>query len=148
MLKNISNKISPDLLKTLAEMGHGDTIVLGDCNFPSTSVGKRCLRADGVSASALLEAIMRLLPLDVNEPEPQVILMKSTDHPDYVPEIWGEFKKVIEKFEPKAKFCAVERNEFYEKSRNAFACVQTSEEKSFGCIILRKGIWHTENEEG
>ena len=37
MLKKISPLISPELLKILAEMGHGDVIAFGDANFPAES---------------------------------------------------------------------------------------------------------------
>lgn len=150
MLKGISPVISPDLLKILAEMGHGDTIVLGDCNYPAVSTGKRFLRADGVTAIDLLDGIMKLLPLDVDEQKNvgnAVTLMKSTDNPDMKPEIWSDFKNIVSKYEPKAKFDYCDRFGFYEKAKNAFVCVQTSEEKYFGCIILRKGIWFSKNDQ-
>ena len=47
MLKGISPLLTPELLKILAEMGHGDELVIGDCNFPAQSMGKRCVRCDG-----------------------------------------------------------------------------------------------------
>ncbi len=48
MLKGIASCISPDLLKVLGEMGHGDEIVLADAHFPAHSMNARVLRADGV----------------------------------------------------------------------------------------------------
>lgn len=143
MLKGISPMISPELLKILAEMGHGDTIVLGDCNYPAVSTGKRFVRADGVKATELLEGIMKILPLDVAEDGAPVTLMKSTDYPDMKPEIWKDFKNIILKEESDATFEYCDRFGFYDKAKNAFACIQTSEEKYFGCIILRKGVWFT-----
>lgn len=145
MLKGISPLISPALLKCLSEMGHGDTIVIGDCNYPAASTCRRILRADGVKATDLVSAIMKLLPLDVDEPSAPVVLMGSTDHPDMRPEIWKEFEKIILDEEPKATFESVDRFGFYEKAKNAFVSVQTSEEKYFGCIILRKGVWFTKS---
>jgi L-fucose mutarotase/ribose pyranase (RbsD/FucU family) len=64
MLKGISPIISPELLKILMEMGHGDELVIGDCNFPAESMGKRCARQDGQNADVLLDAILQLFPLD------------------------------------------------------------------------------------
>jgi L-fucose mutarotase len=148
MLKGISSLISPELLKDLDMMGHGDMICLGDCNFPSETCGKRTVRADGIKATDLLDAIMKVLPLDIDEKEPQVTLMRSTDHPDLVPPVWNEFKKIVHKYEPKAEFTTEERNGFYAKAQNSFVCVQTSEEQYFGCIILRKGTWFTKLERG
>ena len=63
MLKGISPLLSPDLLRTLAAMGHGDEIVIGDGNFPADSMGKRCIRCDGHGANEILDAILQVLPL-------------------------------------------------------------------------------------
>lgn len=145
MLKGISPLISPELLKDLAEMGHGDTIVLGDCNYPAVSTGKRVVRADGVRATDLLDAILQLLPLDVDEPGAPVILMGSTDHPDMIPTVWKEFRNIVLKYEPKATFDHTDRFGFYSKAKDAFVSVQTSEQQYFGCIILRKGPWFDKN---
>ena len=56
MLKGISPLISPELLKVLCEMGHGDEIVLADANFPAESMGQRVVRADGIGAAELLRS--------------------------------------------------------------------------------------------
>ena len=104
MLKYISPLISPELLKCLAQMGHGDTIVIGVCNYPATSTCNKCVRADGVKATDLVAAILEILPLDVDEPGAPVTLMESTDHPDMRPEIWDEFEKIVLEKEPKATF--------------------------------------------
>ena len=146
MLKGISPLISPQLLECLASMGHGDYLVIGDCNYPCASTSDRTIRADGVKATELLKAILKLLPLDVDEPGDPVVFMKSTDNPNYVPEIWKEFEEIVNKYEPKATFGKQDRFGFYDVSRKAYANIQTSEEQYFGCIILRKGVWFTKNE--
>jgi L-fucose mutarotase len=64
MLKGIPPTVSPDLLKHLCEMGHGDEIVLADSNFPGVSIAKRLLRADGLPIATLQDAILSLFPLD------------------------------------------------------------------------------------
>lgn len=64
MLKNIDKRISPELLKVLCEMGHGDEIVIADGNFPSASINKNTVRADGLGVSELLRGILPLFPLD------------------------------------------------------------------------------------
>ena len=64
MLKGIPKIISPELLKVLSEMGHSDTIVLADGNFPAETFGKRVIRADGISGTAMLDAVLSLIPLD------------------------------------------------------------------------------------
>lgn len=148
MLKNISPLISPELLKVLDEMGHGDLICLGDCNFPASTCGSRVIRTDGVKATDLLEAIMSLLPVDVDEPGAPVTLMRSTDHPEMIPPVWKQFKDVVLKYEPKASFDTEERPGFYAKAKDSYVCIQTSEEQYFGCIILRKGVWFSKNGKG
>ncbi len=64
MLKGISSVISPELLKILMEMGHGDELVIGDGNFPAASTAQRLVRADGLGVPPLLEGILQLFPLD------------------------------------------------------------------------------------
>ena len=54
MLKGINKLISPELLKILCEMGHGDEIVIADGNFPSANLGKRVIRADGRGGAEIL----------------------------------------------------------------------------------------------
>ena len=54
MLKGIPHIISPDLLKILMEMGHGDEIVIGDGNFPAASNAKRLVRMDGHGITQVL----------------------------------------------------------------------------------------------
>ncbi|MBR3961166.1 MAG: fucose isomerase, partial [Clostridia bacterium] len=79
MLKNVPKIISPELLKVLCEMGHGDRIVIADGNFPSASVGKDAIviRADGHSGTEMLDAILQLFPLDTYVDKP-VNLMQVT----------------------------------------------------------------------
>lgn len=140
MLKGISPMLSPELLKILAEMGHGDEIVIGDCNFPAVSMGKRCVRADGLKATGLLDAILTLFPLDtfVDAPVSLMNIVPGTFNGD--PPIWADFKQIINKYEPNMNIQYIERFEFYEKSRQAFATVQTGENALYACIILKKGI--------
>lgn len=141
MLKGISPMISPELLKTLAEMGHGDEIVIGDGNFPAASMGKRCIRCDGHGANELLEAILKIFPLD-DFVEAPVTLMEVV--PGSVkegePPIWAEFRQTVAKYEPNAGIGFEERFAFYERSRQAFATIQTGEGALYACVILKKGV--------
>ena len=68
MLKTISPLISPELLKVLAEMGHGDEIIFSDAHFPAHSMGPQVIRADGLLVSDLLQAIIPLFELDSYAP--------------------------------------------------------------------------------
>lgn len=141
MLKGISPLLQPELLKVLAEMGHGDEIVIGDGNFPAASMGKRCVRCDGLGVNELLDAILQLFPLD-DFVESPVTLMEVVPGsvPEGDPPIWSDFRKTIDRHEPGAKIQFVERFAFYEQSRNAFATIQTGESALYACIILKKGV--------
>ena len=141
MLKGISPLLSPELLKVLAEMGHGDELVIGDGNFPATTMGQRCVRCDGHGANELLDAILQLLPLDdfVDAPVTLMAVVPGSV-PGGEPPIWAEFRKTVQKHEPKAAIGFEERFAFYERSRKAFATVQTGEGALYACIILKKGV--------
>ncbi len=141
MLKGISPLLSPELLKTLAAMGHGDEIVIGDGNFPADTTGKRCVRCDGHGANEILDAILQLFPLDDFVDAP-VTLMEVVpgSMPDGEPTIWAKFRKTIAQYEPSAQIGYEERFAFYERSRNAYATIQTGESALYACIILKKGV--------
>lgn len=141
MLKGISPLLSPELLKILAEMGHGDELVIGDGNFPATTMGKRCVRCDGHGANAVLDAVLSLLPLDDFVDAP-VTLMEVVPGsiPDGEPPIWADFRATLTRREPNAKVGFEERFAFYERSRKAFATVQTGESALYACVILKKGV--------
>lgn len=140
MLKNIPQIISPELIKILMEMGHGDEIVIADGNFPAASCANRLVRADGHNVPELLEAILKLFPLDTYSEEP-VSLMAVVPGDTVKPVIWDEYKSIINKYETKAnKIEFVERFEFYERAKKAFAVVATGEKALYANIILRKGV--------
>ncbi|MHC4266516.1 MAG: RbsD/FucU family protein [Planctomycetota bacterium] len=140
MLKNVPNVLSPELLKILMEMGHGDELVIADGNFPAASIAQRLVRLDGHGCPPVLEAVLKLFPLDtyVNKP---VALMQVMSGDDVKTPIWGQYRKIVkdsdEKFDD---FEIVERFEFYERAKKAFAVVATSESTLYANIILKKGI--------
>ena len=144
MLKGISPLLSPELLKILAEMGHGDELVIGDGNFPATTMGKRCVRCDGHGANEVLDAVLQLLPLDDFVAAP-VTLMEVVPGtvPDGEPPIWASFRRTVARYEPNAAIGLEERFAFYERSRKAFATVQTGEGALYACVILKKGVVRT-----
>ncbi|MGN1305883.1 MAG: L-fucose mutarotase [Oscillospiraceae bacterium] len=140
MLKNIPKIISPELLKTLMEMGHGDEIVIGDGNFPAETYGKRVIRCDGHGVPELLDAIMQLFPLDTYTEKP-VMLMEVVPGDPVVPVIWDEYKEIINKYEPEnCKIDMIERFAFYERAKQAYAVIATGEEAIYANIILKKGV--------
>ena len=140
MLKNIPKIISPELLKILMEMGHGDDIVIGDGNFPAVTCGQRVVRCDGHGVPELLDAIMQLFPLDTYTEKP-VMLMEVVKGDPVVPLIWEDYKAIIKKYEPEnCKIDMLERFDFYERAKNAFAVVATGESAIYANIILKKGV--------
>ena len=138
MLKGISPLLSPELLKILAEMGHGDELVIGDCNFPNESMGQRVVHADGHSGTAMLDAILALFPLDQFVEAP-VTLMDPAGAPEGDPPVWAEFKSIVEKHQPGTKCEAIGRFEFYDRARKAYAVLATGENALYACIIIKKG---------
>ncbi len=140
MLKNIPKIMSPELLKTLMEMGHGDEIVIADGNFPAETIGKRVVRCDGHGVTELLDAVMQFFPLDTYTEKP-VMLMEVVKGDPIVPTIWEGYKAVINKYEPEnCKIEMIERFEFYERAKKAYAVVATGEEAVYANIILKKGV--------
>lgn len=138
MLKGIPSIISPELIKILMEMGHGDEIVIGDGNFPAASIGKRLVRCDGHGVTELLEAILALFPLDQYSEKP-VALMEVVPGDDVVPVIWDEYKAEIAKYgETNIEY--MERFAFYERAKKAYAVVATGESALYANIILKKGV--------
>ncbi len=138
MLKGIPDLLSPEMLKTLMEMGHGDEIVLVDANYPAAACARRLLRADGHGAAELLRAILQLFPLDTYA-DPLFLMEKVKGDPVATP-IWDEFREIVRQAEPDAKIRFLERYDFYERSRNAYAIVATGERALYGNILLKKGV--------
>ena len=141
MLKGISPLLSPQLLKVLCEMGHGDEIIIADANFPTESVGKDCVvvRADGIPAPDLLKAILPLFPLDQYDSE-NFILMDLVPGDTYQPTIWEKYEKIHHKFEPEGKITHIERFAYYERAKKAYAIVATGEKAQYANILLKKGV--------
>ncbi len=141
MLKGIPNIISPELLKILHEMGHGDDLVIGDSNFPAASNAKKLVRCDGHGVIDVLDGILQLFPLDTYVESP-VSLMELIPGDTTIPEIQDDIKKVVCKYEDRGEKAIefVERFSFYEKAKNAYAIVATTEKKLYGCVVIKKGV--------
>ncbi|MEQ9824418.1 MAG: L-fucose mutarotase [Puniceicoccaceae bacterium] len=140
MLKGISPLISPDLLATLARMGHGDEIILADAHFPGESVNARVLRADGLRIADLLRAILPLFELDSYVSDP-VIMMAAVPGDQLDPEVEKAYLASIRLSYPAfTEVQRIERFAFYERTRKAFAVVMTGETAKYGNILLKKGV--------
>ncbi|MBQ6093157.1 MAG: fucose isomerase [Clostridia bacterium] len=138
MLKNVPKLLSPELLKILCAMGHGDEIVIGDGNFPAAANAKRLVRADGIGACAMLDAILQVFPLDQYD-DNNFVLMQNCAGDAADVSIWQEYEAILKKYEPQAKVSFEERFAYYERAKKAFAVVATGEEKQYANIILKKG---------
>lgn len=139
MLKGISPVISPELIKILMEMGHGDEICIGDGNFPAASVGKRLVRLDGHGVTEVLDAILKLFPLDTYVEKP-VALMSVVPGDDVDPVIWKEYERVIRENEGEKNIEYLERFAFYERARQCYCVIATGESALYANIILKKGV--------
>ena len=119
-------------------MGHGDELVISDGNFPAASMANKLVRLDGNNVPEVLDAILSVLPLDQYVKEP-VAYMDVVPGDDFVPVIWDEYQKILDKYEPGVKIEHMERFAFYERAKKAYAVVYTSEKSKYANVILKKG---------
>ncbi|MEK5206038.1 RbsD/FucU family protein [Psychrobacillus sp. FSL H8-0510] len=139
MLKNIPHCISPDLLKILMEMGHGDEIVIADGNFPAASHAKNLIRLDGLHVPEILEAILTLMPLDTYADSSVFYMMHGAEIS--APPIWREYGEILQITKNQTVIPAkLERFQFYEQAKEAYAIIATSEQALYANIILKKGV--------
>ncbi|HEY5586438.1 MAG TPA: RbsD/FucU domain-containing protein [Ruminiclostridium sp.] len=140
MLKGIPSILSPELLKILMEMGHSDEIVIADGNFPSGTCAKRLIRLDGHGVPEVLDAILKFFPLDPYVEKPVALMQVTPGDPVETP-IWDTYKEIVNKYEPKNnKIDNIERFAFYERAKEAYAVIATSEAALYANIILKKGV--------
>ena len=140
MLKHIPPILSPELMKTLMEMGHGDDIVLADGNFPAASTAQRLVRCDGHGVPELLEVILKFFPLDTYTDRPVAVMQIVPGDPTE-PTIWEQYEEILKSSgQQHVDLDYLERFRFYERARNAYAVVATSEEALYANIILKKGV--------
>jgi L-fucose mutarotase len=140
MLKGISPLISPELLKVLSEMGHGDEIVFSDAHYPAKTFNENVIRLDGVKIPELLLGVLPLFELDSYDASP-LIMMSPVQGDTLDPKVMENYSKSILAIYPNAaKIKTIERFNFYERSTKAFAIVVTGETAKYGNIILKKGV--------
>ena len=146
MLKNIPSILSPELLKVLSEMGHGDRICIGDGNFPSASMAKAegaiLVRADGHGIPELLDAILQVIPLDAYVETPAMLMQKMDCDKDLVIPVWDEYKAIIAKHDERGASAvgSYERFEFYDQAKKCYCILQSGETAIYANIILQKGV--------
>ena len=141
MLRNIPANLSPDLVKILLEMGHGDEILLADANFPGHHLHPTTVRADGLGIPDLLTSILTLMPLD-RYSSYQVALMETVGD-DPRPPVWDVYEQSWNEAEKDAgpvSVRTIERMAFYDYTPSVYAVVITGETALYGNLILKKGV--------
>ena len=141
MLRNIPANLSPDLVKILLEMGHGDEILLADANFPGHNLHPNTVRADGLGIPDLLTSILTLMPLE-RYSSYQVALMETVGD-DPRPPVWDVYEQIWNEAEKDAgpvSVRTIERMAFYDYTPSVYAVVLTGETALYGNLILKKGV--------
>ena len=145
MLKNIDPALNADVLHALRSMGHGDTVVISDTNFPSDAIARKTtlgtlLRIDNVSAARAVEAVLSVLPLDTPL-QPSAGRMEVMGAPDEVLPVQQEVQAAIDRAEGKsAPMYGIERFAFYEEAKKAYCVITTGETRFYGCFLFTKGV--------
>jgi L-fucose mutarotase len=139
MLKGIHPALSPDLLKTLAEMGHGDEIILADAYFPGHSFQTRILRADGIDITTLLDGVLPLFELD-SYADP-LVMMQAVSGDALDPAVEAQYMAVVHRHAPTAKPpVRIDRFAYYDRAKTVFAVVVTGDTRKYGNLLLKKGV--------
>ncbi|SDI23124.1 RbsD/FucU family protein [Alloyangia pacifica] len=137
MLKTINPLLTGELLAILRDMGHGDEIVLVDANFPAARVAQRLVRLPGIGIDRAAEAVLSLFPLDDFVETPAAVMAC----PDGRPEIFDVFDQLlVTANEGPVQVQQVDRFDFYERTKQAYAVVATGERRLYANLILKKGV--------
>jgi len=140
MLIGIDPILTPELLRHLRAMGHGDELVIADANFPAETCANRIERLAGVSATEALRSILSIMPLDTFVEAP-ARTMQVVGDPDAIPDIVVQFQSIIDEVaDNPAPIKSVERQAFYKEAEKTYCVVQTAEVRFYGNIILSKGV--------
>lgn len=145
MLIGIDKRTTPELLYCLAQMGHGDEIVVADSNYPATKTAATCtlqqvIRYPALDAAIVTDLITRLMPLD-SFTDYAALRMQIDGAPDEMGDVHNEVWDVLRPRLPEgAQLSSIARPDFYQQAARAFAVVHCGESRAFGCFILRKGV--------
>ncbi len=145
MLKGIDNRLNADVLYALRAMGHGDTVILSDTNFPADALSRETvfgelLRMENLTLAEAAEAVLSVLPLDTFVAD-FAGRMEVVDEPDTIPDVQAEVQAVIDVSEGAPRpMVGIERFDFYDVARESYAVIQTGERRFYGCVMLRKGV--------
>ena len=145
MLKGIDPRLNADLLHTLRAMGHGDTLILADTNFPASALAAQTTRGslltmENLSLPDAASAILSVLPLDTFVDD-FAGRMEVVGEPQTIPPVQQEVQEVVDRAEGRPRpMPGIERFAFYETAKQAYAVVQTGERRFYGCVMFRKGV--------
>lgn len=140
MLKHIPAILPPELVKILMEMGHGDTLLLCDANYPKLGCPERCVHMDGHGIPEILDAILTLMPLDAAVESPTIFMTVNPGDP-YVPTVWEEYRAIGRRHEAEGlREKEIRNTDFYQVGKTCYACVATGERAMYGNVMLRKGV--------
>jgi L-fucose mutarotase len=131
--------LTGDLLAHLDAMGHSDAVVLADAHFPADRLAHRLLTFPGLPTPDVLAAVRTVIPLD--DP-PAIELMTSADGARLP--VQDELVAAAEATEEDVRF--LERHDFYDAAAAAYLIVRTGETRTYGNVILRKGVVTPEGE--
>ncbi len=144
MLKNIDPVLSPELLRVLCEMGHGDEIVVADANFTAMSLaaGKPVVRTPAVGVARVCQAVLSVFPLDSFVDQPVAFMQVGDTAPGYVSAVQREVLALL-KAAPDTQAVqaqGMERFAFYERVRSAYAIIQTGDLQPYANFLFKKGV--------
>jgi L-fucose mutarotase len=145
MLKGIDNRLNADVLYALRAMGHGDVLVIADVNFPADSIARATvlgdlLRMENLTAAEAVEAVLSVMPLDTFVDD-FAGRMEIVGEPATIPPVQSEVQAAIDAAEGRPRpMIGIERFDFYDRARQAYAVIQTGERRFYGCFMFRKGV--------
>jgi L-fucose mutarotase len=145
MLKGLDNRLNADVLYALRAMGHGDTLVIADTNFPSDSIARQTvlgdlLRMENLTCAEAVQAVLSVLPLDTFVDD-FAGRMEVVGHPGQIEPVQAEVQAMIDAAEGRPRpMISIERFDFYERAKGAYAVIQTGERRFYGCFLFRKGV--------
>ena len=145
MLKGLDNRLNADVLYALRAMGHGDTLVISDTNFPADSIARETvmgslLRMENLTCAQAVEAVLSVLPLDTFVDD-FAGRMEVVGDPARIEPVQAEVQDAIDAAEGRSRpMISIERFDFYNRAKTAYAVIQTGERRFYGCFIFRKGV--------
>ncbi len=145
MLTNISQLITPEIYELIYRMGHLDELVIADANYKASAMSQKTVHSQAQNSHILLAEILKYFPLDVDEEFPVTVM--SLDYGIYEePGVWHDFQDVLNASSPRPVILnKVSRKEFYQRTKQAYATIQTADPRVMADIIVKKGfVFETE----